>query len=96
MRIAINTRFLLKGRLEGIGVFTKEIVKRMVVSHPEVEFYFFFDRAYDSSYLFADNVIPVVVNPPARHPLLWYLWFEWAVPYYLKKFKIDYINNKYC
>lgn len=90
MRIAINTRFLLKGRLEGIGVFTKEVVKRMVLSHPEVEFYFFFDRAYDSSYLFADNVVPVVVNPPARHPVLWYLWFEWAVPYYLKKHKIDY------
>lgn len=89
MRIAINTRFLLQGRLEGIGVFTKEVVSRMVKSHPEIEFFFFFDRAYDESFVFADNVTPIVVQPPARHPVLWYLWFEWAVPYYLKKHKID-------
>ncbi len=89
MRIAINTRFLLKGRLEGIGVFTKEVVCRMVQSHPEVEFFFFFDRKYDPSFIFGDNVTPIIINPPARHPVLWYLWFEWAVPYYLKKHKID-------
>ena len=89
MRIAVNTRFLLDGKLEGIGVFTKEVLSRMVVGHPEIEFFFFFDRAYDESFLFADNVVPIVINPPARHPLLWYIWFEWAVPYYLKKYNID-------
>ena len=89
MRIAINTRFLLKGRLEGIGVFTQEVVSRMVRNHPEVEFFFIFDRPYDDSFVFADNVTPVVVYPSARHPVLWYFWFEWAVPYYLKKYKID-------
>ena len=89
MRIAINTRFLLDGRLEGIGVFTKEVISRMVLSHPEVEFFFFFDRPYDASFVFSDNVTPVVIYPPARHPILWYLWFEWAIPYYLKKHNID-------
>ena len=89
VRIAINTRFLLDGRLEGIGVFTKEVISRMVLSHPEVEFFFFFDRPYDASFVFSDNVTPVVIYPPARHPILWYLWFEWAIPYYLKKHNID-------
>lgn len=89
MRIAINTRFLLKDKLEGIGWFTYEVVKRIVLSHPEHEFVFLFDRAYDESFIFAKNVKPVVVNPPARHPVLWYLWFEWAIPSVLKKEKID-------
>lgn len=89
MRIAINTRFLLKGKLEGIGWFTYEIVKRMVLNHPEHDFIFLFDRPYDEQFIFAKNVTPVVLQPPARHPLLWYLWFEWSVPYALKKYKAD-------
>ncbi|NCX95988.1 MAG: glycosyltransferase family 1 protein [Chitinophagia bacterium] len=89
MRIGVNTRLLLKGKLEGIGWFTNQTLERIVRQHPEHEFYFFFDRAYDHSFLFASNVIPVVVSPPARHPTLFYLWFEWALPIKLKKYKID-------
>ncbi len=89
MKIAINARELLKGRMEGIGRYIFETTKRMVLDHPEDEFYFFFDRAYDPSFIFADNVRPIVVHPQARHPILWYLWFEWGVPYYLKKYNID-------
>ena len=48
-----------------------------------------FDRPYDESFVFAKNVTPIVVSPPARHPLLWYLWFEKAIPKILEKHKID-------
>lgn len=89
MKIAVNARELLKGRMEGIGRYIFETTKRMVLDHPEDEFYFFFDRAYDPSFIFADNVKPLVLHPQARHPILWYLWFEWSVPYYLKKYDID-------
>ncbi|MBU3676295.1 MAG: glycosyltransferase family 4 protein, partial [Chitinophagaceae bacterium] len=89
MRIAVNTRFLLKGKLEGIGWFTREILRRMVLNHPEHEFIFLFDREYDEQFIFAPNVKPVVIPPPARHPILWYLWFEWAVPFALRKHKAD-------
>lgn len=89
MRIAVNTRFLQKGKLEGIGWFTYEIIRRVVVSHPEHEFIFFFDREYDKSYLFASNITPVILNPPARHPVLWYIWFEHSVVRALKKYKAD-------
>ena len=89
MKIAVNARELLKGRMEGIGRYIFETTKHMVLDHPEDQFYFFFDRAYDPSFIFADNVIPIVVHPQARHPILWYLWFEWSVPYYLKKYNID-------
>lgn len=89
MRIAVNTRLLLKGKLEGIGWFTHQVLERMVRNHPEHEFFFFFDRPYDESFIFASNVTPVVVHPQARHPVLFYLWFEWSVPVLLRKYKID-------
>lgn len=89
MRIAINTRFLLKNKLEGIGWFTFEVTKRLVEQHPEHEFIFFFDRAYDPSFIFGKNVTPVVLFPPARHPFLWWWWFEIAIPSALKQHQAD-------
>ncbi len=89
MNIAVNTRLLLAGKLEGIGYFSYEVLKRITTAHPEHTFYFFFDRPFDSSFIFSDNVIPIVLQPPARHPILWYLWFEVAVYHALKKFKVD-------
>ncbi|MCC6460272.1 MAG: glycosyltransferase family 4 protein [Saprospiraceae bacterium] len=85
MRIAVNTRFLLPGKLEGLGWYTHELLRRMVLAHPEDEFIFLFDRPFDPAFVYAPNVHPVVLFPPARHPLLWYLWFEWAVPRALRQ-----------
>lgn len=89
MRIAINTRLLLPGRLDGIGWFTYETTRRMVLAHPETEFYFFFDRRPDPAFIFADNVRPIVLHPESRHPILWYIFFEWSVARALKRYKID-------
>ena len=87
--IAVNARFLLDGRLEGIGWFTYETLKRLVSRHPDVNFIFFFDRPYHQKFVFADNVTPVVLFPPARHPILFYCWFEFAVNKALKKYQAD-------
>lgn len=87
--IAVNTRFLIKDKLEGIGWFTFETLKRITRSHPDHEFHFFFDRPYDPSFIFSDNIVPHVLQPPARHPFLWYIWFEWSVKRMLKKIKAD-------
>ena len=89
MRIAVNTRLLQKDNLEGIGRFTFETLKRMVLSHPEVEFVFCFDRPFDLTFVFAKNVTPIVIGLPARHPFLYYLWFEHALPKALKKHNVD-------
>ena len=89
MRVGVNTRFLLADRLEGIGVYTKEIVLRLVRNNPDVEFVFFFDRPYDKQFVFGENVTPVVVSPPARHPFLWKLWFDGSLPFFLKKYEVD-------
>jgi len=56
MKIAVNTRLLLRGKLDGIGWFTHEILSRIVRDHPEHEFHFLFDRPYDTSFLFATKI----------------------------------------
>ncbi len=89
MRIAVNTRLLLKGKLEGIGWFTYQTLEHIVRQHPEHEFFFFFDRPYDPQFVFGPNVTPVIVHPQARHPILFYIWFEWSIPFMLRKYKID-------
>ncbi|MDU0371594.1 glycosyltransferase family 4 protein [Hymenobacter endophyticus] len=86
MHIAVNVRFLLPGdKLEGIGRFTLETLRHMVQQQPEHTFHFLFDRAFDARYLLAPNVVPHVLRPPARHPLLWVAWFEGAVAQWLRK-----------
>lgn len=89
MKIAVNTRLLLKNRLEGIGQFSRETLSRITKAHPEHHFYFIFDREYDESFVFSDNVTPLVAHPQARHPYLWYLFFEWGIPLKLRKIKPD-------
>lgn len=89
MRIAVNTRLLLEGKLEGIGWFTYETLKRITQQHPEHEFIFLFDRKYSEQFIFSENVQPVVIPPQSRHPILWYWWFEFSITAALKKHKVD-------
>jgi glycosyltransferase involved in cell wall biosynthesis len=89
MNIAVNTRLLIKGKLEGIGWFTFESLKRITIQHPEHRFYFIFDRPFDPGFIFSDNITPIVLFPPARHPFLFYIWFEIRLTALLKKLKPD-------
>ena len=89
MKIAVNTRLLVKNKLEGIGWFTYETLKRITTQHPEHEFYFIFDRKYSDDFIFSDNITPIELFPQARHPFLYYLWFEHSIPRLLKKLKPD-------
>jgi hypothetical protein len=73
MVIAVNCRLLLKNRLEGIGWFTFQTLRRITVNHPEHQFIFIFDRPYDPEFIFSGNITPVVAGPPTRHPILWFL-----------------------
>lgn len=89
MKIAVNTRLLIKDKLEGIGWFTYETLKRITTQHPEHEFFFIFDREYDKQFIFAENVTPIILTPPTRHPFLWILWFEYRIPKLLRKIGAD-------
>ncbi len=85
MKILINTRLLIKNKLDGIGWFTFETVKRITRNHPNVQFYFLFDRPFSEEFIFSDNIEPIVIGPPTRHPVLWYLWFEHRLPAIVRK-----------
>jgi len=89
MKIVVNTRLLLESRMEGIARYNYESLKRMVLAHPEDEFYFLFDRPFDDVFLFAANVKPVQLFPPTRHPILLTYWLEWAVYRFMKNTKPD-------
>jgi len=89
MRIAVNTRLLLHDKLDGIGWFSYETLKRITTQHPEHEFIFIFDRKPSDEFIFADNVRAEVAYPQSRHPVLWYLFFEFGIPVVLKKTKPD-------
>lgn len=85
MKIAVNARFLLPGKLEGLGWYTHELVRRIAALHPEDEFILLFDRPFDPAFVYGDNIRPLVLFPPSRHPFLWYWWFEYAVPRALRQ-----------
>jgi len=89
LNIAVNTRFLIYNKLEGIGRFTFETLKRISETHSEHRFYCIFDRPPHKDFLLSDNIIPIIAKPQARHPILWYWWFEQSIPCILKKINAD-------
>ena len=89
MRIGVNARFLNSNKSDGISRYSYETLKRLTIQHPEHEFIFFFDRRYAPELVFAENVTPIVIGFPARHPVLWYLWFECSMAKALKKYRAD-------
>ena len=88
-KIAVNTRLLIKDKLEGIGWFSYETLKRITRKYPEHQFYFFFDRPFHQDFIFNSNIEPIKFGLPARHPALFYLWFEHSVNAQLNKIKPD-------
>lgn len=89
IKIAVNARFLLPNKLEGIGTYSHQVLKRLVFLMPEVEFHFLFDREWSEEFIYASNVIPHKLSPQARHPLLWYWWFQKSVAGWLKKNEVN-------
>lgn len=75
--------------MDGIGWFTYETFKRITRNHPEHEFHFLFDRPFSEKFIFSDNIIPHVVHPQARHPLLFKIWYDFMVPIKLKNIGAD-------
>ncbi|HTA62069.1 MAG TPA: glycosyltransferase family 1 protein [Bacteroidia bacterium] len=89
MQIVVNTRLLLDGRLDGIGWFAYQSLKRITRQNPDVHFIFLFDRPYNEKFIFSDNITPIVLPPQARHPFLYYYWMQFSVKPLLNRLKPD-------
>lgn len=89
MRIVVNTRSWMSGKMEGIGHFTAETITRMAHDHPEHEFHLLFDRAFNPDFISQANMVGHVLPPPVRLPFLYKLWYDWLVPRFLNKIGAD-------
>jgi len=88
MRIAINGRVLIKNQLEGIGYFTREVLRNLVELYPQHDYLVLFDGPPAEEFLFP-GVEYRVLRPSARHPLLYHFWFEVLVPYHLRSWDAE-------
>ncbi len=86
--LAVNTRLLLKKGLEGIGKVSHFLLRTMTKKHDDINFYFLFDRPYDKRFIYANNISPLIVHPPARHPFLFITWFEFRLPAVLRRYPV--------
>jgi glycosyltransferase involved in cell wall biosynthesis len=89
MRIAVNTRFLLHDQLEGIGIVTDEVMKRMVSAHPEDQFDYYFDRRHHDRFVQSPNIQAHDFPPVTRLPVLIRWWLNQPVRKHVTKSKAD-------
>lgn len=89
MNIGVNARVLTSENMEGVARYIYETTRCMAMAHPDDRFILFFDRNVKAQFDFPTNVSKVIVPVQARDPILWYIWFELLLPFYLKKYKID-------
>ena len=89
MNIAISARMLKKNPDDGISWFTYETVRRLVSNNKHHRFYLIFDRSFDESLVFSENVEAIIINPATRHPVLWYYWLEYRLPDVLRNINAD-------
>jgi len=89
MIIAVNARTLSNEPFDGIGWFTREVVSRIVKSHPEHRFIMIGDRPFRSAPVDAANAEYMTLRPRTFHPALWYLWHELLLPPVLKQTGAD-------
>lgn len=85
MVIGINGRLLVAGKLDGIGWYTHELLRRIVQSHPEDHFVLVSDKEIDPEFHYGPNLTPLRIGPRARHSFLYDLWYQWSLPRALRK-----------
>ena len=86
MVIAIDTRFLSSNYLVAHDNFLYECLKKLTIRYCEHEFIFIFDRPYDETLIFSNNIRPVIVSPLALDPMLSRIWYTMKIPGILKKY----------
>ncbi|MBT8221032.1 MAG: glycosyltransferase family 4 protein [Bacteroidia bacterium] len=89
MTIVVNTRLLFADFLDGIGRLSYEVLKRLTQVRPNDKFILVYDRKHSKYFDFGANVEHVVIGPPARHPILWKIWFDYIIPKIIKRYQAE-------
>jgi glycosyltransferase involved in cell wall biosynthesis len=94
MRIAVNARFGAYPYEEGYGRFVREIASRLTQFNSTDEYLFLYDQLSGPALSMPPfplrpgaRVSHRVIGPPAKHPLLWKLWYNFRVPPALRSFQ---------
>lgn len=90
MNIAASMRLLRSERMTGIEIFTFETMRRIALLFPKWRFYYLFDRPFEKKFITSDNIFPVVL-PFRSYYRSWHLklWFEYLLPFYVKRLGVD-------
>lgn len=75
MHIAVNTRHL-HARLEGVGTVTDEVMRRIVLTHPQDRFDYYFDQHVEDRFRHGPHVRTFRFMPPTRLPFLIRYWLD--------------------
>lgn len=89
MKIAVNCWVLRNKQLDGIGNFTVETLPLIIRAHPDVEFMILCDKNFNEPYFDFPNAVKYRIFPPYRHPLLYVVFMEWTVRWFLKRHRPD-------
>lgn len=89
MKIAVNTRLVIKNKMDGIGLFTWQTFSFLARENPEIDFYFIFDRKPDEEFIAAKNIHPIIIRPITKHIYVFPYWYQIALKRILKKLKPD-------
>ena len=89
MKIAVNCWILRNKKIDGIGNFTIETLRPLIIAHPSIEFQILCDKNFTEDYFDFPNAKKYHIFPPYRHPLLYLFFMEIVVGFFLKKHKPD-------
>ncbi|MBL7733081.1 MAG: glycosyltransferase family 4 protein [Chitinophagaceae bacterium] len=89
MVVAVNCWILRNKELDGIGYFTVNVLSRMIRNHPDVHFKLLCDKNFEEGQFAAPNVTIHKIFPPYRHPVLYFLYLEVVLTFFLRKHKPD-------
>lgn len=89
MKIAVNTRLLLKNKMDGIGQFTYQSFLHITKNNPEHQFVFIFDRKPHPDFIKEKNISYKVIAPQTRHIILIKIWYQISLHKLLKKINAD-------
>lgn len=89
MKVAINCWVLRNKQIDGIGYFTINSISRLIRDHPEVQFEILCDKNFTEDYFDFPNVSKHHIFPALRHPVLYVLYMELVLPFFLKRHRPD-------